>query len=85
MDEKQIYLDKIEDLHKEHPETKSQKEEVILREIIALDDANKKEFIRQYEEVKQKLQEMRSQKKAKAKYHNPYDVSYEEGIFYDKR
>ena len=85
LDEKQKVIDQIEALHKEHPETKEQKEEVILKEIIALDDINRKEFMRQYEEVQRKLQEMRQQKKAKNKYHNPYDISYEEGIFYDKR
>lgn len=85
MEEKQVQIDKLDTLHREKPETKLQKEEELLREVVTLDQGNQKEFMRQLEEVKRKLSEMRAKKRVNRVYNNPYDVSQEEGIFFDKR
>lgn len=90
--QKQIKIDAIDKLHKEQPGTKEEKYEDLLKEIISLDGANKIEFERQFEEVKRNLQNtrdemnnLRQRQYVNNIYNNPYDISDEEGIFYDKR
>lgn len=85
MNEKQVAIEKLEALHQAQPETKEQKEEVLLKEIVALDQENNKRFMTQFEDVKKKLGDMRAQKRVNHVYSNPYDLSREEGIFFDKR
>lgn len=90
--QKQTKIDDIDRLHKEQPATKEEKYEDLLKEIISLDEANKIEFERQFEEVKRNLQNtrdemnnLRQRQYVNNIYNNPYDISNEEGIFYDKR
>lgn len=90
--QKQIKIDTINTLHQEQPATKEEKHEALLKEIIALDKDNKVEFERQFEEVKRNLENTREQMNDLRQrqyvnniYNNPYDISNEEGIFYDKR
>lgn len=90
--QKQVKIDAIDKLHKEQPGTKEEKHEDLLKEIISLDGANKIEFERQFEEVKKNLQNtrdemnnLRQRQYVNNIYNNPYDISDEEGIFYDKR
>lgn len=90
--QKQVKIDAIDKLHKEQSGTKAEKHEDLLREIISLDGANKIEFERQFEEVKKNLQNtrdemnnLRQRQYVNNIYNNPYDISDEEGIFYDKR
>nr|WP_307991092.1 hypothetical protein [uncultured Niameybacter sp.] len=90
--QKQVKIDAIDKLHKEQPGTKAEKHEDLLKEIISLDGSNKIEFERQFEEVKKNLQNtrdemnnLRQRQYVNYIYNNPYDISDEEGIFYDKR
>lgn len=83
--ERQIYIDELETLNKGNQIGKMEEEEKLLREIIVIDKDNRQEFDRQYEEVQQKLKQIHSQKKVGNAYSNPYDISQEEGIFFDKR
>lgn len=90
--QKQSKIDALEELHRLHPKTKEEKHEDLLKVIISLDQQNKVEFERQLEEVKANLKKTRDQMSHLRQrqyvnhvYTNPYDVSSEEGIFYDKR
>lgn len=85
LQDRQGLIDQIEALHKQSPELKLQKEEDVLNEILHIETLNNKEFHKQFEEVQTKLNEMRSRKKVNNVYNNPYDISYEEGVFFDKR
>ncbi|MGL4799608.1 MAG: hypothetical protein ACRDDX_02110 [Cellulosilyticaceae bacterium] len=85
MEAKQVQIDLLEELHQKQPETKEQKEEALLREIVALDQKNKEQFMRLFEDVKKKLTDIRAKKRVDNVYSNPYDISREEGVFFDKR
>lgn len=85
LNDRQILMDKIDNLHKEYPELKLQKEEDVLNDIIFIDNMNNKEFKKKFKEVKNKLNQIRSRKKVNNAYNNPYDKSQGEGIFFDKR
>lgn len=84
-DERQQKMDQLDELHREKPEFVFQREEELLREIMRVDHKNTEEFQRQFEEVKRSLRKIRSQKQVGNVYSNPYDISHEEGIFFDKR
>ena len=85
MTEKQQYIDTIEALHLADPEVRTEEETALLKVIIDLDQANKVQFLDIFEATKLKLQEMRANRKAHHTYRDPYDLSREEGIFYDKK
>lgn len=85
LSERQKYIDQVELLNKENGKANTLEEEKLLREIIEIDKTNREEFDKQYEEVQKKLRQIRSQKRVGNVYSNPYDVSQEEGIFFDKR
>lgn len=82
---RQAILNQIQVLHEVQPETKEQHEEELVTELKTIDDANRMEFERQFEEVKKKLREVRIMKKREEQYNNPYDISWEEGVFFDKK
>lgn len=83
--EKQDIMNTIDALHRAQPKLKLESHEEILREIIEVDQRNRQEFDRQYEEVKEKLGKMRKEQRVAQVYNNPYDISYEEGVFFDKK
>nr|WP_302599116.1 hypothetical protein [uncultured Cellulosilyticum sp.] len=85
LDERQVALDKIQVLHEVQPETKEQHEEELVTQLKAIDAQNRVEFEKQFEEVKKKLREVRAMKKREEHYNNPYDISWEEGVFFDKK
>ncbi|MGL4346185.1 MAG: hypothetical protein ACRCTE_13385 [Cellulosilyticaceae bacterium] len=85
MGQKQEIMDQIDTLHRERPELKLEKHEELLREIVVIDQSNRGEFDRQYQEVKGKLTKLRKEQRVAHVYNNPYDVSYEEGVFFDKK
>ena len=85
LDYRQIVLNQIQILHEAQPETKEQNEEELVAQLKAIDDENRVEFERQFEEVKKKLREVRIMKKREEQYNNPYDISWEEGVFFDKK
>ena len=57
----------------------------IIKEVKLLDDQNLISFNKQLEEVKSKLKQIRLTQKSGASYNNPYDISYEEGVFFEKK
>ncbi len=85
LEDRQELLDKMEVLHQEYPETREQHEEELVKELQALDQKNQEEFKRQFEEVKENLRKVRQMKKSEQQYNNPYDTSWEEGMFFDKK
>lgn len=85
MDQKQQIMDQVDRLHQEDPSLKAEKYEDLLREIIIVDERNRAEFNRQYEEVRGKLNKMRQEQRVAHVYNNPYDISMEEGMFFDKK
>lgn len=92
LDKRQTIIDQIEELEKTHPEVKQEKHEALLKELIIRDQANVAEYKRQFNEVKQKLEDtrkqisqMRQRQHVSNIYNNPYDLSQEEGIFFDKK
>lgn len=85
LDTRQEVLDQIQVLHEMHPDTKEQHEEELVTQLKEIDDKNRVEFEKQFEEVKKKLREARAMKKREEHYNNPYDISWEEGVFFDKR
>lgn len=85
LDKRQQILDEIQMLHEEQPETKEQHEVELVERLKMLDEKNRIEFERQFEVVKGKLREIRQLKQRESHYGNPYDISMEEGIYFDKR
>lgn len=83
--ERQNDIDELEAINKGNKTVYSTEERQLLEQIIEIDKLNRQEFDRQYEEVQQNLKKIRSQKKVGNVYSNPYDISQEEGIFFDKR
>ena len=57
----------------------------LLKMIKVLDDQNRTRFDHQLQEVKDKLRQVRLTQKRGIAYNNPYDISYEEGIFFEKK
>lgn len=85
LDKRQEILDEIQVLHENQPETKEQHEEELVAQLKEIDYKNRVEFEKQFEEVKRKLREVRVMKKREEHYNNPYDISWEEGVFFDKK
>ena len=83
LDKRQEVLEQIQVLYESGSETKDEKELVAI--LKALNEKNQIEFMRQHEEVKLKLREIRQMKKREEHYNNSYDISREEGVFFDKK
>ena len=82
---RQDILDKLQELYIKNPELKEQDDSDLLDELKKVDNENREEFEGQFEEVKRKLRETRLMRKNEIQYSNPYDISREEGVFFDKR
>lgn len=85
IDKRQEVLNQIQQLQEENPQLKEQHEESLVRELMEIDHKNRVEFEKQFEAVKGKLREIRQMKKREEQYSNPYDISREEGVFFDKK
>ncbi len=83
--EKQIIIDKIDAINKERYIEPDDEEMEILKKAKEISDQNDKEFMRQYEEAKEKVKEIRNNKRVETAYGHPYNQAMEEGIFFDKR
>lgn len=83
--QRQKVLDEIEELHQAQPMLREQHEEDLVEELRRLDNKNLREFERQFEEVKINLREIRQKKRREECYSNTYDISWEEGVFFDKK
>lgn len=85
MNQKQVIMNEMDVLHRAHPELQAEKHEDLLRVLIACDQENRQEFDRQFAQVKGKLSKMRNEQRVSQVYSNPYDISQEEGVFFDKK
>ena len=85
MEKKQRCIDEIDGLIHHRPENLKEEDKALLTEAAKIDAENQREFNRQFEEVKEQLRKIRALKKRDHFYANPYDVSREEGIFFDKK
>ncbi|MGL4738688.1 MAG: hypothetical protein ACRCW2_14645 [Cellulosilyticaceae bacterium] len=85
MQQKQVLMDQLDTLQREQPELRAEQYTDLLGELIALDRQNRLEFDRQYVEAKGKLNKMRKEQRVAHVYNNPYDISQEEGVFFDKK
>ncbi|MGL4343719.1 MAG: hypothetical protein ACRCTE_00835 [Cellulosilyticaceae bacterium] len=85
MAQKQVIMDQMDTLHRERPEIRREQCPELIGELVALDHQNRLEFDRQYQEAKEKLSKMRKEQRVAHVYNNPYDISHEEGVFFDKK
>lgn len=85
LEKKQICIDNINEIINNNSGVFDDEEREMLRKIAEIDEKNRKEFDKQLEAVKLQLRKIRSLKKRDNIYSNPYDVSFEEGIFIDKK
>lgn len=85
IEEKQICIEKINQITNGNPAMFNEEERALLTETLEIDKMNREEFDRQYEDAKIQLCKIRSLKKRDNIYSNPYNRSYEEGIFIDKK
>jgi hypothetical protein len=85
LEKKQTCIDKINEITNSNSSALDDADREILRETAEIDKLNNEEFNRQLEDVKMQLRKIRSLKKRDTIYSNPYDVSFEEGIFIDKK
>lgn len=85
LDQRQEVLDKLEVLKNEYPEIQNEHCEEILEKLKKIDNENRKEFEKQFNDVKSKLKEIRIMKNSEEHYTKKYDISWEEGVFFDKR
>lgn len=85
LNRRQEILEKLQVLYKETPSLKEQDDHDLIDELIKLDNENRIEFQRQFEETTKKLKEIRSMRKSEIKYSTPYSIATEEGVFFDKR
>ncbi len=85
LDQRQEVLNIASGIPKHEDVLLIEEEEALKRELIELDNANKIKLNSSMEEVKGELRKIRQHKKTSDNYNNPYDVSQEEGMFFDKR
>ncbi len=85
LDQRQEVLDKLETLKKEHPEIQNEDCSEIIQQLQQVDNENRKEFEKQFNDVKNKLKDIRKKKNSEERYTRTYDTSWEEGVFFDKR
>ena len=67
------------------PPEQEKEERDMMRELIELDNANKSKLGNSMDEVKKELRKIRQHKKTSDNYNKRYDISQEEGMFFDKR
>lgn len=67
------------------PPEEEKEERELLKELIKLDNENKAKLGNSMEEVKEELRKIRQHKKTSDNYNKRYDISQEEGMFFDKR
>ncbi len=88
LDQRKNVLDIVEGIpqHLDLLEGEAEKEErEMMKELIELDNTNKDKLGKSMEEVKEELRQIRQHKRTKDNYNNVYDISQEEGVFFDKR
>ena len=88
LDQRKNVLDIVEGIpqHLVLLEGEEEKEErEMMKELISLDNANKDKLGKDMEEVKEELRKIRQHKRTSDNYNNYYNISQEEGLFFDKR
>jgi hypothetical protein len=85
IEKRQVCMDKIDEIINLDASVLDDEDKQILLQATEVDQKNKKEFERQFEDVKIQLRKIRDLKKRDTIYSNPYDTSVEEGVFIDKK
>lgn len=85
IEKRQVCMDQIDEITNEPSGALNDEDKQILREVEEIDKVNQEEFCRQFENVKFELRKIRELKKRDNMYSNPYSISSEEGIFFDKK
>lgn len=86
LDERELILEAIKNFDSEDKaHVKTQEEEMLITELIQLDNENRIVYDRLFEEVKNKLKELRLMKNREANYNELYSYTKEEGMLFDKR
>lgn len=83
LEQRQGMLEKLQQATSEI--NNKEQEEMLLEALKNQEEENKQELGRQLEEVKKKLKGIRQMRQGENHYNNPYDISWEEGVFFDKR
>lgn len=83
--ERQSIIDAIKDLHKAEIRERSEKIKGIIVDLKVVEQENIKIFKQSYEKVKLDLKNLREYNRQGMQYANAYDMSRDEGIFFDKR
>lgn len=83
--ERQMIIDAISSLYKEETEERSEKTKELIAELKDVEQENIKIFKQSYEKVKLDLKNLREYNRQGMQYANGYDLSRDEGIFFDKR
>lgn len=85
LNEREQVIEALKRLQQTYPEIKEQYNQEMMMKIREIDSNNHVNFNKQFEEAKKKLKEIREMKKRERHYNNQYDISWEEGIFFDKK
>lgn len=85
LNEREEVIDELKALEQMQPEVRSCYDQEVMQQIKEIESSNQIEFKKQLEQAKQKLREIREMKKHEVHYNNPYNRSWEEGIFFDKK
>lgn len=85
IDQRQEVLDLLVALEREQLEIPAENCSEIIEELKQTDNENREEFEKQFNDVKNKLKDIRRMKNREEHYAKTYDVSWEEGVFFDKR
>ena len=81
--QRQEQMNALDALHTGQP-SYEEEEQALLKQIQEKDRANRENYEIAYNHIKHKLNQLRSAKKAKDVYTNPYSIAKEEGIFFDR-
>lgn len=83
LENRQELFNKINDITKEN-EVFSQEEKYLIMEIKTINEENKKEYYRQFEEAKEQLNKINRAKRVGQQYINPYGEAFISGLHFDR-
>lgn len=85
VNEKQEIINALEQIKLETTTPLSEEEKDIVKKIAEIDESNIKEYHLQFDQTKAEIRRFRQLKRRDHYYNNGYDISREEGIFFDKK
>lgn len=85
LDKRQEVIDQLGTLSGKEMANGDEQEKKLVEELKKLDNKNRIEFMKQFDEVKWKLKQIRQLKQGDKHYSNPYSMANEEGVYFDIR